>query len=261
MNYILNRAKEKILLHLFKLVYPGKKDKIINPFFILSPGRSGSTFLRKEIITWTNANIPPETGDLIPEAMMVYVKCYFLRWEIKVDRILHVFERFKEFRYWNINLTNVRNRLIKYKTGSLQVIIKSLYDEYADTHDFNRDFWGDKTPYLTERIKWIKILFPDSKLIFIDRNTEEIIKSRMLNFNESFEEADRRIRLARKSIQEVEIKGEKIFRINLDELIDDKEKHLIRIINFIGGVILAERKKDFFLGDDVLQHHSKLYKH
>jgi hypothetical protein len=260
MRYILQVIKERILFFLYKILCSKEEDNITNPFFIFSPGRSGSTFLRKEMISYTNANIPPESGDCIPQAMMTYVTLYLKSWEQKVNGIIKVFTESKDFKYWNIDLGKVESKLINNGSGTLRIIIKSIYDEFADKYHFNKNFWGDKTPYLTERINWIKMLFPHSKIIFIDRNTEEIIYSRMKNLHESYEQASNRIINARKSIEKHSKKGEFIFMLTLNKFINQKDEYLNSMVEFLGGNILEKKITGFYMGDDILDHHNKLHK-
>jgi len=56
-----------------------------SPFFIISPGRSGSTFLRKLLMLDEQINIPPESYECIPKSIKFYILNDSIKWKKLVD--------------------------------------------------------------------------------------------------------------------------------------------------------------------------------
>lgn len=258
MKYYLTRILEYTVFYLSKILY--KPDGgIPDPFFIISPGRSGSTLLRREIIKRTNCNIPPETGDCIPAAFIKYSQNHFKPWKEKVKAVLSVFEDFHDLKYWSIDVENVRIRLLEYHSKrSFKSIIKELYDEYALQHNFNKDLWGDKTPYLSERINWLTLIFPEAKIIFLSRNKKAIIASRINKLNETPAQARKRYEWSLKAKSRYTDDNADYLEVSYEDLVSHTDAEITKISRFLRAPLLPKPKKNIFLGDDTLEHHKKL---
>ena len=257
-KYLVSKLIDRVYLKIALKIF--RDSPVLPPFFILSPGRSGSTLLRKEIIANTNANIPPETGDCIPMAAKAFINSLHTSWERRVKAVVDVFLSSDDFKLWGIDLKKYESDIVSKGEMTFQELVKSIYDQYAIKHQFSMDTWGDKTPYLTEKIEWIQAIFPQSKFIYIDRETEEIIASRMKSFSESYSQARNRVLLARKAILSAKEKGTSFFELRLDGLLKEPDATVDQVIGYLNIQRSKIRKNDFFLGDDILSHHGKLHK-
>src|SRR6478735_6678781 len=72
-----------------------------NPFFILSAGRSGSTLLRKLLLTNVPVNIPPESDDLIPKLIKFYLRYNHKSWEYIVNGCIEIFNNEPSTKHWH----------------------------------------------------------------------------------------------------------------------------------------------------------------
>lgn len=258
-RYMKNLVLEKILFHFLRIKMRKSqvKEKTVN--FIISPGRSGTTFLRKEILNSSNIHIPPESGDFIIHLAKKYaistnLKDY-LHWVIKE------FENQGLNKFWRLEINGLRKHLtqsvISWETA-LNDTVFELYNYHRMVKNPDAVILVDKSPYLSLRLKWLSLIFPNSKYLFLIREPHATISSRISSFNESFDLAVKKWIWAVKEYSK--FRNFLNWRLCFyEDLLGAKDENLNSVIKFFAG----ERKiteTPIELGDDNLAHHKNLFK-
>lgn len=260
--YYLNRISETCLFTLGLLC----KKRIQNnnsdsPFFIVSAGRSGSTLLRKYLLESGNMNIPPESGDLIPTLIKGYIKVILCPWRIRIQKILSIIHKNQDVKIWNIDFDNFETEIhsLKDRDRNMAEIIKILYKHYGIQKGYkNVKLWGDKTPYLINRLSWIALVFPKAKIIHLVRDPRAIILSRIREFNDPMDYAIKRWKWAVNSIRRIRHKLN-ILEIKFEDFLIMPEDILNKILSFLSlGSKYKKMLNDVYLGDDHYKHHRNL---
>jgi hypothetical protein len=267
-NYYFAKIAENAIFLKGKLIinkiYNSTQSGSVIPFFIISPGRSGSTLLRKLLMMDGQINIPPESYDCIPQSIKYYITHSSNNWRKMIDGVCEIFLKDPGFSYWNLDLEKHATELfnIKEEEKTLFTIIDFIYRLHTRIKKPTATYYGDKTPFLSLKLRWIDFLFPGAKYIFLYRDPVDVVYSRMENFNESFEQSLKRVFWSYREMKKFEKKSSenKIFRINYEEFITESDQKLSEIYTFLG--IHGKEKKEpatkMVLGDDTLQHHKNL---
>lgn len=267
--YYSNRIFEEFIFlrgkFLKRKLYNASQSISGNPFFIISPGRSGSTFLRKLMMLDGQINIPPESYDCIPKSIKFFILNHSMEWNILVNKICDIFNTDPGFKYWNIDLLQYKHHLYQLndEEKTLRTIIDSIYRLHARVYSPSSKYYGDKTPLLALNLKWIDLLFPNTKFIFIYRDPVDIVYSRMVNFNESFDMSLKRVVWSFREMKKFQNskKNEKILKLSYEGFVKDTDKSLDDIYSFLGiNDRINKNKKQIYLGDDILPHHQNLVK-
>lgn len=234
------------------------------PFFILSSGRSGSTLLRKLLLSHAAVNIPPESGDLIPKLLKFYLRYNHKPWNYIAGGCMEIFNNENEIRYWDLDPASRLKELVSpgYEDRSLSGIIHFLYKIYGQKHNFDYDIWGDKTPFLLFRLSWINMVYPQAKYIFLIRDGRAVVNSFLkMGGKYTLEEAVSRWR---RSMEEMErqrkrTSEEQVLTLHYEDLVSSTEAVLNRTYRFLGVEPFKGTRKDIYLGDDVLPHHKNIW--
>jgi len=236
-----------------------------SPFFILSAGRSGSTLLRKHLLKNTFVNIPPESGDLLPKLIKFYLRYNDKSWEYIVRNCVAIYhEEASVFLYWNARIEEdaiARIISLPVKEQSLNGIVNFLFTHYAQLHGFSFEKWGDKTPFLTQRLPWLTLLFPSSKFIFLIRDGRAVVNS-LLKMNKEYTLETACYRWLR-SIDAIKKHAQKIsadqfIYVRYEDLVTHPEKELDKIYRFLHLSRRSNPLLEVFLGDDVLPYHNNI---
>lgn len=268
LNPLLNFFYLKIRTQFLKNpLYHEKKEFVSGPVFILSAGRSGSTLLRKIVLTSGKANIPPESGSLIPVLAVNYLKYNHLSWEKLVNKLIFAAEKEETWKLWNINFKEEDINFLKYslRDKSLHGIIEFIYQMYGKTHFPQANFWGDKTPQLIFYIDIVLKIFPDAKFIFLVRDGRDVISS--FTKNQIFQDIrllSQRWLYSLKVLKKLQkrVPEENLFQIQYEEMVsrpDPTIKKLCDFLNIEYSKGFIENKK-VYLGDSFLLHHKNTLK-
>lgn len=232
-----------------------------NPFFILSSGRSGSTLLRKLLLQNSSTNIPPESDDLIPKLIKFYLRNNHISWDNIVNGSIKIFENEEATKLWNVNIDY--DTFSKHsKDKSLAGIISTFYNLYAQTHNFERTHWGDKTPFLIFRLSWINLLYPNAKFLFLIRDGRAVVNSYLkMNKEYTLESASKRWKDSISIIRErLQRKPSNTLLIKYEDLIHDPQYTLMQVNEFLKISPIINTEKKIFMGDDHLIHHKNIHK-
>ena len=150
------------------------------PFFIVGPGRSGSTLLRRMLIASDAIHIPPETYvlKLIIDRFRMFQK---VKWQIIVDLILSTFEYHPEFDKFEISLRglSIRQKKVPRDQQTLAQLLNSFYLYHGYHQGKGQTLWGDKTPLNTFCMEDIVEVFPDARFIIMCRDGRDCVASLM----------------------------------------------------------------------------------
>lgn len=231
-------------------------------FFILSAGRSGSTLLRKHLVTTDKIIIPPESKDWIAQLAVLFIKYNWSSWQKKIDLCCTVLVDDVGFKYWDIDISILKEKLLRLPKSNQNFhgFIDTLY-RYHEKDD-NSKIIGDKTPFLVYHLDWLKKLFPKAKFIHLLREPNAVISSRIKNFNETIEEATKRWDDATRIMSNSGIHKDRLLEVRYEEFVNAPEESLKRILSFleIDVEVRLDKNTNVDLGDVILPHHHEIQK-
>jgi hypothetical protein len=248
-----------------KPTIPLNDGKVPPPFFIVSAGRSGTTLLRRMLLSHYNIHIPPESNRLIPHNASYFISNNTLPWNILVEAILRKFEKDTGFKYWNVELSDVWKILINTPNGqrSYARIIFELYRYHGSLiggKDIQR--WGDKTPCLIEHISLLRLIFPKARFIHMVRDGRAVVHSLMRNLNYTMEQATQRwkssIQLFNAHLGSTDV--DNFLQIRYEDLVENTPAITERICQFLSVPFLPGMADTIpqNMGDTILSHHAKV---
>lgn len=130
--------------------------------FIVGMGRSGTTLLRLMLDKHSLLSIPPEThfiGELLNRSCLM---------KIDVENFLGVLVFSRAWRDFDLDLTELRKRLMALSEFSMTEGLRSFYSYYAEQQ--KKVFWGDKTPLYLGVMRDIRRLLPETFFIHLIRD-------------------------------------------------------------------------------------------
>lgn len=230
--------------------------------FIMTPGRSGSTLLRRYLMENFYVHIPPESSAIIPVCAQEFALRFGHRdHETLLRRVLARVSSF-EFRHWNLG----EDELIDFLNKKLDVhgklglddLIYGFYDLHREKFNPDAILLGDKTPYLVYYLDMIPRIFKQAKYIFLIRHPFAVVASRMNRFSESVESALNRWLSAIRSIEKsAPFRTGSGFVLRYEDLIEDPQ----RMLQMVGDSlelkprVVKRHFDDEVLGDIMLAHH------
>ncbi len=265
-SYLFIKIRNQVALLLLKLIknrlYNNKQlEDQKNLIFVLSPGRSGSTILRKELIK-NGIGIPPESYGFIPKFALWYAWNWYASWETIIEVCLRIFKRNAPLKHWQIDEADISRKLesLPKSEQTFYACVYTIYHDFIHRHYGNTPYWGDKTPYLTLFVRFLRVLFPNAKYVAIIRPSDKVIKSRMANFNESSKKATNRYCWAIKEIKKLKRITGYYPIITLENFTRNRTKAIEYIFNAIAFKRRPIKEKNIFLGDEYLPHHQNVMK-
>lgn len=259
LKYIYRRVHERYLLRRLdgvvrqEIVVKTEKD-LLN--FIISPGRSGTTLLRKHLLDNTSIHIPPESSSLIIEIAKLYLKQS--SWEQRVMGAIKVFEVLELNQFWRMDIQLLQENLLKLpeEQRSLQSLVIQFYRSHANKYKPNASIYVDKTPFLSQNLQWLQTIFPNSNYVFLIRDPFEVTYSRMVNFGENLKIASDKWIWALNEFDKYrsQLAWKLIF---YEDLIKDFEVNLRQIADYFESKWL-DQPKSVELGEESLMHHNRV---
>ncbi|MEO0469609.1 MAG: sulfotransferase [Bacteroidota bacterium] len=236
------------------------------PFFIIGSGRSGTTLLRSLLYRHPSVHIPPETDFALPQAIRIFQQYQWLSWPVLVHLVLAYFQFNDAFQYWELNLRQVKEQLMKLPKSeqTLYNIIDHIYRAHGAKEGKENIRWGDKTPLLTFGLPEINQLFPHAKFIEMIRDGRAVVNS-YLQFGryQSIDEACDRWQDSLTAVADFQkqIGSDRIIQIRYESLVEEPEDHLKQLCTFLQldfhPVMLVHDKQA--MGDTVLSHHANVH--
>lgn len=149
-----------------------------DPFFILSDGRSGSTFLANQLAKCAGIVIPPESqfitrlftkysGDTINHAA-------------SLKEVLDIVFAEEKFCDWEIDRKVIETECLKELPMSMRGFIYKIIDLYAVKHSAKAVLFGIKKNYIMQ-FGEIKKVFPESRAIALIRDGRAVFNSKKVS--------------------------------------------------------------------------------
>jgi len=203
------------------------------PFFIIGIGRSGTTLLRLMFHNHPNIAVPYESH-FITDYYNNLESYGDLSKDKNLDKLIHDILQEDLLTQWDHEFDASKIKAI-IEDRSLASIINAIYSDYAEGKGKNR--WGDKSDYL-DRMHLINKIFPSAKFIHIIRDGRDVANSVLKlpwgpkDLVGAAEWWNEYIRLAC-SVGAVLGKN-KYAEVKYEDLVQDPEKELKRLCEFIG---------------------------
>jgi hypothetical protein len=163
--------------------------------------------------------------------------------------------------YWQLDLGSLAHRLKKAKSSerSFRWLLNELYR--AKIPHLDSVLIGEKTPYLAIQASWVRVLFPQAKIIHLVRDGRDVVMSRMESFDESLEQACNRWQWSIREIEKLAAAGTDIIEVRYEDLVVDPDRILNKLSGLLGMPNNYQQKHEIApLGDDHLEHHANLHK-
>ena len=182
-------------------------------------------------------------------------------WKDLVHITIAQFIYHESFIHWNLELDACYEYLYNTpkKEQSLALIIDTLYQAYLKSVSPEAMYWGDKTPFNTLRLKWIRKVFPNAKYINIIRDGRDVVSSFLRS--EIFKDIIIACERWAQSIDAVDrfkriIEEDRIITVRYEELVRKPEENIRTICEFLNVEFDAGMisNKFVYLGDDNLDH-------
>jgi len=245
---------------------PTHRNEQTNLFFIIGSGRSGTTLLRRILMSSQDVYIPPELQGL-PTSIRWYRRHAHMDWESLVTGCLAFVQFHSTFEHARADLTPFYQAMRKApeRDRSLCYLLSGLYRYLA--HVDGRDgayLYGDKTPGLTRHAHRVLSVFPDAKFVHVLRDPFDVACSFAHSNLRPLEDAAalwvHRTRSARKLVSS---HPERCLTVRYEELVTDPRAVASRVSNFIG--LRSSRGLDVdavehlpAMRDGSLSHHQRL---
>ena len=144
---------------------PLSREEPLEPFFVVGPGRSGSTLLRRILQAGPGVHIPPENHGL-RFASRAFRRRRHLCWPELVGLVLEVHRSTPGFEHLGLELEPVRLELeaVDPEERSLARIVDAVYRHHAAGAGVALGRWGDKTPLNCFAMGAIRLVFPRGAL-------------------------------------------------------------------------------------------------
>ena len=235
--------------------------KQYSPFFIMGSGRSGTTILRKILQQNVQIVVPPESGGLLEKSIKLFIAKNHLPWDSLVKLILNLWRKNPDFEYWKISDQLTDNELLGLPIAqrNLDQIISHIYLTYGKRHKPNAYLWGDKTPYATFGLGWIKELYPNGRIIHMLRDGRDVVNSllkhqRCGNIEQACARWNDSVNILSRQHANM-----KVITIRYEHLVSNPKSVINRLSEFLNCQLsYFEVDRPVFLGDDHLSHHSNL---
>jgi hypothetical protein len=232
--------------------------------FVVTPGRSGSTLLRRHLMEYFFVHIPPESSEIIPLGVQLFTTRYRrVNDQVLIAKVVASLSA-SEFCHWNLTDSELLDFLDCKPDARGELKLDQLIYGFYDLHrkKFNPDaiLIGDKTPYLVYYLDIISSIFKRAKYIFLLRHPFAAVASRMSQFSEPLEPALNRWVSAVRSIERSDA-----FRSGSGVVVkyEDMVEAPLRTLQMLGDKLGLKGRptKPHFdeqaLGDIVLEHHSR----
>lgn len=237
----------------------------LQPFFIVSPGRSGSTLLRKLLMNGGQVHVPPESDAFLIQTIKAYPVRRKLSWLMQCEQLAEQYRDSALPAFWQFSPETYKEHLLE-----TPVHLQTLYTQLWSLHDTHRKVFnskahliGDKTPLHSEWAKWLHRVSPHSGFVFMTRDIREVIASRKRHFAESTKQAFLRYAYAWKAMSSFQATHPDLYLwLQYENLVCQPESELNRVCGFIGinfsdSMLSSENVPQ---GDTHLPHHQAVFK-
>lgn len=244
-----------------KSPWPITKGSTQPYIFLIGSGRSGTTLTRTILNQHPEICIPPESHGALANVVKDYYRKAPQAWSQLVELVEHEFTRHKNLSYWGLDIKTWRKQALATKPGerSLRKLVDLFYEQYRDRVKPQAKLLGDKTPFNTLRLKWIKRLYPKAYYVYLLRDPRAVAASfKSSGLNTNVEENILRWRNSLEAWKKLTSKGKhKVLLLRYEDLIQyptEKTKALCEFLNLEFDPEMVDRREGFS-GDGQVAHH------
>lgn len=233
-----------------------------DPVFIVSAGRSDSTFLRSILAAGGQIAIPAET-QMIHTLPVKFSAARRLGWENQVRLIISTFESHHNFPLWQVDLAEAYQRTIHLPSPerSLARVIDEVFMTYARQAFPAAKVWGDQSPIHALYMPDILRIFPRVKFLHLLRDGRDVVASKVVkNGDESLYSAVHRWKTCLKRSRQIQKKVDpgQFLEVRYEALVTTPEPVLQQISNFI-GVGYTDSMLDYWKLPSTIEHKHKTH--
>jgi protein-tyrosine sulfotransferase len=159
--------------------FPLHRGESYRPFFIVGPGRCGTTLLRRILAASPEIHIPPESY-MVGRAVDLFRRYRtMMHWDEIVRMVLALFEFHRQFDRYRVSLRPLVLRLVDAPPGSrsLALILDGFYRYHGEQTGQEFVRWGDKTPLYSYSQEKILAVFPDARFVHLVRDGADVALS------------------------------------------------------------------------------------
>lgn len=195
----------------------------MNPIFIFSLPRSGSTLLQRMFMGHSKISSVAEPHILLP-----------LTYALKKETVLSLHNHYNTYNGCVDFVNNLPNKTDDYYSFLGEFVIK-LYSSVADV---NTVYFIDKTPKYFWIIPEINKIFPHARFIFLFRNPLQICASMITTFdNNSFKRFSYMLSETQEGFgllsKGYELIKDKSVAVNYEELVSEPNKSIEKILSYL----------------------------
>lgn len=219
--------------------------KSLKPIFIFSLARSGSTLLQKLLMTHDEIDSTAETWVLLPLISPMKKKGLEADYDHSIAHVALMDV-----------MKNLNDKSIDYN-DLMRNFVLSIYQGLSDGKS---TFFIDKTPRYFMIIPEIVKIFPEAKFIFLFRNPVNIYSSMISTWRNNTLKYSKFVDYDLKQgslilSQSYNLLKDKSYALQYESLVEDPEKYLKQITNYLGLEYQPKMIKNFFHQDLKGQSH------
>jgi protein-tyrosine sulfotransferase len=178
----IGREHLSTILQFFKPPPPLHRSEEVAPFFIVGPGRCGSTLLRRVLQSNSAVHIPPEIFQFKKTVLRFQRYRRLLDWEDLSQLILWPLVWHSEFDdefFKHLPVLQKKIQQLPVSERSLARLIDMLYRYHGKRIGAEFERWGDKTPLNVNWMGEIVAVFPNARFVFMLRDGTDVVHSHM----------------------------------------------------------------------------------
>jgi len=162
------------------LSFPLHRDENIEPFFVISSGRCGTTLFRRLIQAQGNTYVPPENWALGRCIRQYHRYGWNLSWKDMVDLQVGTLSH-RSWRWFDEPPRALVESLhdMPPDERSLAALLDTEYRYHADLNGRTPERWGDKSPGNVFHAETISEVFPRANFIHLLRDGVDVVASWM----------------------------------------------------------------------------------
>lgn len=219
----------------------------LSPVFIVGAARSGTTLLQQMLDHHPNLAIPWESHFMV-EFYRKLERFGDLHQVENRARLILAIERYVQMVWrewvkekWIPGLTEAAPQIAAEAEPSYAGVVDAIYSFFLKQRGRKR--WGDKTPGYVDTMRELLDIFPEARFIHLIRDGRDVASSIMpLSFgpNSIYLAAVKWQKCVRHGRNFVRDHPDKGINLRYEDLIDDPEKHLRHLCEFIGEPFAPE---------------------
>lgn len=144
----------------------------MNPIFIISNPRSGSSLLRILLNHHDSVVIPPECG------FVQWLYPSYKDFQISdLKEFIKDLSNCKKIETWSLDYDKLYEYIIDKNPSSYSELCRLVYLFYGKSQNKSIQFWGDKNNYYIDHLETLLEIYPQAKFLYLERNPKDVCAS------------------------------------------------------------------------------------